>query len=239
MIIADNHLHTNFSDGTNSPDEMIRAALSLGIQQITFTDHVRANSTWVDRYIDEIHRLSEKYYGLIKVSVGVETKIIDFKGTLDCSDSLITNNLVEKVAAIHRIPSHNGSFIRRVEISDNPEMALKYYLQTIEGLKNNPYVNRLAHPFSLFDSFKITEKDIKRWRQIGDILERLTIPFELNVKYNNRIVPTLLWKKNVHKIVIGSDSHSTNDLRERYKKIFEANQLLNKFKCTDSSKVNG
>ncbi len=48
-MFADLHLHTNFSDGTYSPEELVAQAASHGFAAIALTDHdtvegcVRAN----------------------------------------------------------------------------------------------------------------------------------------------------------------------------------------------------
>ena len=39
MILEDFHLHTTFSDGKHTPEEMIRAALDMGMKRIGISDH--------------------------------------------------------------------------------------------------------------------------------------------------------------------------------------------------------
>ena len=78
MILQDMHLHTNYSDGKNSPEEMIRAAISLGISNICFTDHVRKDSLWVADYINELESLKSKFKDKIRIDIGVEAKVLDF-----------------------------------------------------------------------------------------------------------------------------------------------------------------
>ena len=39
MIFSDFHIHTTFSDGKNSPEEMVKSAIKLGIKNIGFSDH--------------------------------------------------------------------------------------------------------------------------------------------------------------------------------------------------------
>ncbi|MBR4769105.1 MAG: PHP domain-containing protein, partial [Lachnospiraceae bacterium] len=79
-IPATYHTHTTFSDGKDTPEEMILEALRLGMTEIGFSDH---SYTPFDRsycmkkerqteYIDEIRRLSEKYRGRIRVLLGIE-----------------------------------------------------------------------------------------------------------------------------------------------------------------------
>lgn len=39
MILIDLHIHTNYSDGTDSPDEIFKKAEKIGLKQIAITDH--------------------------------------------------------------------------------------------------------------------------------------------------------------------------------------------------------
>ena len=57
MIKEDFHLHSNFSDGENSLEEMTKKAIDLRYRKIAFTDHVRSETDWLGIYIKEIKRL--------------------------------------------------------------------------------------------------------------------------------------------------------------------------------------
>ena len=74
------HTHTIFSDGDDCPEEMIRAAIRLGMKKICFTDH---SYTFFDEsycmpkdkipsYREEIRRLKELYREQITVLLGIE-----------------------------------------------------------------------------------------------------------------------------------------------------------------------
>lgn len=82
-MISDYHVHTFFStDSEAVPEEHIAKAVSLGMQEICFTDHVdfdyppqNGQKVFVfdpDRYFSELSALREKYSGMIKVKIGVE-----------------------------------------------------------------------------------------------------------------------------------------------------------------------
>ena len=80
MISCDYHVHTAFCDGKNSPEEMVRAALALGMTRLGFSAHsdvpydaggcLNAEST--PAYRNEIMRLRELYRGQIQIFLGVE-----------------------------------------------------------------------------------------------------------------------------------------------------------------------
>lgn len=76
----DLHMHTTFSDGRNTPEEMLCAAMEKGIDVIGFSDHSYTffddsyciAKDRIDEYIAEAARLSDKYAGKIGVLCGIE-----------------------------------------------------------------------------------------------------------------------------------------------------------------------
>lgn len=91
MILSDFHVHTNFCDGKNTPEEMIAAALKLGVKKLGFSGHAHvsfdeANTmsiTGTERYKREIRDLAAKYKDKIKIFCGVEQ---DYYSDLPISD---------------------------------------------------------------------------------------------------------------------------------------------------------
>lgn len=78
--MKDLHVHTTFSDGKNTPEEMILAALDKGLETIGFSDH---SPTFFDKsycispqnmesYLNTILSLRERYRGRIEVLLGIE-----------------------------------------------------------------------------------------------------------------------------------------------------------------------
>ena len=87
--MRDLHTHTRYSDGKNTPEEMVRAALSLGLSEIGISDH---SYTFFDEsycvkkeeiaaYRAEIRALKEKYAGKISVLCGVEQDLFSAEPT--------------------------------------------------------------------------------------------------------------------------------------------------------------
>ncbi len=80
MILRDMHVHTVFSDGKDTPEEMVLAALSLGMETLGFSDHsfTRFDTSYcmpeaaIEDYKAEIFRLKEKYAGQIEILCGIE-----------------------------------------------------------------------------------------------------------------------------------------------------------------------
>lgn len=74
------HNHTTFSDGKNTPEEMVQAALRRGMAAIGISDHSDTpcdqsyclKAAQYDAYWQQLQELKEKYRGQIEVMVGME-----------------------------------------------------------------------------------------------------------------------------------------------------------------------
>ena len=73
MKLQDLHNHTTYSyDGVNSPEEIIKNAISKGIDVIGISDHQFSIGNKLSSYIEEINFLKEKYKNEINVLCGLE-----------------------------------------------------------------------------------------------------------------------------------------------------------------------
>lgn len=82
MIIADFHVHTNFSGDSSTPmKDMIGTAIKMGLKHICVTDHMdylypeqyNMNFTFqVDKYFRELEEMTTQYQDQIKIYKGIE-----------------------------------------------------------------------------------------------------------------------------------------------------------------------
>jgi len=84
MILQNLHTHTIFSDGKNTPEEMVLAALNQGCTSLGFSEHSTfpfGRDGWamengaLPRYMEEIRRLQEKYAGQMDIFLGMEMDV--------------------------------------------------------------------------------------------------------------------------------------------------------------------
>ena len=79
-IKKDLHVHTTYCDGKSTPEEIVLAAINLGLDALGFSGHSYTffDETWcmsregTNQYIDEIHSLKEKYSQDIEILCGTE-----------------------------------------------------------------------------------------------------------------------------------------------------------------------
>jgi DNA polymerase (family 10) len=104
-VLGDLHVHTNYSDGADSIEEMALAASSSGLQYIAVCDHSKAaqyaggiDEAELGKQIAEIERINRKVHPF-RVLKGIEVDILK-DGTLDLSDEIL-DQLDIVVASVH------------------------------------------------------------------------------------------------------------------------------------------
>ncbi len=133
-IRGDLHMHTRYSDGKNSIEEMAKAAKELGYEYIAITDHSQRltvakglDEKRALEEIEQIRQINEKIDG-ITILAGMEVDILE-DGSLDMSDEVLSRLDVVLVAVHYKFNLSKEQQTRRI-------------LKAFE----NPYVNILAHP---------------------------------------------------------------------------------------------
>jgi DNA polymerase (family 10) len=133
-IKGDLHVHTKWSDGTSSIEEIAKAAQKRGYQYVAICDHSKSlriarglDETRLLKQIDEIDRINEKLKGF-QILKGTEVDILT-DGKIDHPDKVL-GRLDFVVAAVH-----SG-------FKQEKEKMTKRIVRALE----NPFVHCLAHP---------------------------------------------------------------------------------------------
>lgn len=202
-IRGDLHIHSDFSDGTSTIDEMVIAAKKMGYEYIAITDH--SKSLKIARglsekrlksqleYIDNINEQMDDF----KVLTGIEVDIL-LDVSLDFSDEIL-KKLDVVIASIHTGFRQDKDLITK---------------RLITACKN-PYVDIIAHPTGrLLTRRPAYNVDIDRFLEAaaktGTILEINSSPQRLDL--NDFLVKKA---KNLGiKIAINTDAHSQDSLRD-------------------------
>lgn len=133
-VKGDLHVHSNWSDGSSSIEEVAKTAQKRGYQYVAISDHTKSlkithglDETRLTKQMEEIDRLNERMRGF-QILKGVEVDILS-DGTLDLSDQVL-EKLDIVIGAIH-----SG-------FKQDREKITKRILRAIE----NPLVHVIAHP---------------------------------------------------------------------------------------------
>ena len=142
VIISSNpHTHTTFSDGRNTPREMVEAALALGFRALGFTDHsVQDRDAQMflpapleEAYRREIASLAERYAGRIRLYASIELDSLYGKAERAAYDYLLLSThyarLGDRAALVDCRPRREALFALRDSAfgGDGVAMAEAFY----------------------------------------------------------------------------------------------------------------
>ncbi|MCX5749550.1 MAG: DNA polymerase/3'-5' exonuclease PolX [Candidatus Saganbacteria bacterium] len=200
-IKGDFHVHSNYSDGSDTIEEIAKAAKKLGYEFITISDHSKSTKIAggltekeLLKQMGEIDRLNRKIKG-IRILKGSEVDILP-DGSLDFDDEIL-KKLDVVVASVHsRFGMGEDEMTGRI----------------IKAMENK-FVTIIGHPtgrlLSRRDPYKL---DIDRLaaaaKKYGKALELNCYPDRLDLSDIN----CRLAKEKDVKIAIGTDSHSAVQL---------------------------
>ncbi len=173
-IRGDLHMHTTWSDGAQSLEEMVNRAREKQYEYICITDHSKflqvangLNETRLRKQREEINRLNEKFDD-IHIFAGVEMDILP-DGSLNFEDDFL-KEMDFVIGAIHS--AFNQS-----------EEKIMYRLYTA---LDNPYVSLIAHPTGRLigrrEGYRVNvEKLIERAKETNTALELNANPNRLDL----------------------------------------------------------
>lgn len=201
--IGDLHMHTIFSDGQNTMEEMAQKAFAIGHLYIAFTDHagilpVESLSTEekFDLYFAEIEKIQAKY-PQIRIFKGVETNILP-NGELDLEEEYLRKMQIVIGSIHHFLPLEDS--IKNT----------RRYLKALD----NPYLNILGHPTTRRSGTK--EALVLDYKEVFEKAKSKNVALELNVTPDRMDLPIELLKlakKIGNKIVMNTDSHNLSSLK--------------------------
>lgn len=198
-IRSDLHVHSNFSDGKNSIEEMVCGALIRNISIIAITDHSPSllykrysNDSYFLEQHNSIDQLRKKYGAHMTILKGIEADILP-NGDVDLSPAL-AKKMDIVVASLH------------VELDQPREEITCRLIRAIE----NPYVDIIGHPGGrLFPMADITDLD---WERIFRAAAYKQVALEINSHKSHPIFDDEKVRMAVAMgvpIALNSDSHST------------------------------
>ena len=235
MILSDLHVHSCFSDGDDTPEDIVLAAIEKNMDTIGFSDH---SYTFFDEsycmkkeniaaYKSEISRLKVKYKGKIKILCGIEQDFYSNEPT-DGYDYVIGSVHYLK-AGDDYFPVDEGSdyLINAANTYYGGDIykLCEVYFDTVSKIKNADIIGHFDLITKFNESAPIfdekNERFVAAYKKALDALLKLNIPFEINTGIVFRGLKSLPYPspnildyiiKNGGKTVLSSDAHSKDAL---------------------------
>ncbi len=187
------HVHTSYTDGKNTVEEMCEEAKALGTSFIAFTEHVRKELTYnFEEYFREVKECGKKLG--IEAIAGIEAKVLN-DGSLNASKKVL-----KKAEVIFGV------------IHDKVKSE-KEYFDKVKKLLDNDF-DVWGHPTLALkrSNIKLKKEEIER---LVSMLEGKDIVVEINLRHE---VPSAYFigrciRKDIP-LLLGLDAHSKEELRK-------------------------
>ncbi|TFG21325.1 MAG: PHP domain-containing protein [Promethearchaeota archaeon] len=210
MLKIDLHTHSNFSDGHDSLDEILKIAIEFDVEKLAITDHMSAFGHFlfsnvkpaksIERYLEEITRFRQKYGDNIEIYTGAEISSDFHSGKLtQQQEDRLQDNL-----------EYFSLFLIETYVIQEPILTalnLRKYL-TQQGFDATPVI--LAHPrysSMSFETFRLLLNNHIGFELNEDKLSAREASFFLN--HINSLTPQ---EKNKLTLSLGSDSHHKEEV---------------------------
>ena len=228
----DLHMHSTYSDGKNTPEEMIRAAIDLGLDCVGISDHSNTpgddcgmTPEGTSAYRAEMAELKKKYTGKIKVLCGLER---DYYSV----DSLDYDYVI---GSVHFVRFPDGSQVYVDWTADIQRNGVKTalggdwyafaeaYYERVSRVVEVTKCDIIGH-FDLLSKFceqdpmfdPVHPRYVNAWQKAADILLKTGKPFEINTGamsrgYRTSPYPSADIRKYIlsrgGKMILSSDAH--------------------------------
>jgi putative hydrolase len=150
---GDFHVHTSYTDGSNTVFELCEQAIRNSLSLICFSEHVRKelyydyNALLAD--IDKARQL----YPRLKILPGCEAKVLDRSGELDVSRDVLEKAEIV-IASFH----------------DFPHGRREDFLHAIHGALKHPRVDIWGHPQTFLRNLDLSDQELRGI--IGECIKR-------------------------------------------------------------------
>lgn len=234
----DFHVHTTFCDGKNTPEQVVLAAIAQKMTAIGFSAHVSTPYTMISCpsaanysiYLDEIHRLQDKYSHKIQIWCGIEQDYYSDcpADAFDYSIGSVHHVLYKgtPISIDHSLNALQESI--QTLFSGDIWPIIELYYEAVSQIIEKTNADLIGH-FDLITKFSETadlfDKSSPRYKQLwvaaADTLLKTGKPFEINTGAISRgyrtspypSMPILEYLTgNDAQFVLNSDSHSANTL---------------------------
>ncbi|MCX6236834.1 MAG: histidinol-phosphatase HisJ family protein [Bacteroidia bacterium] len=224
----DYHMHTNLSDGHNTHEEMILAALEKGFDEIGFSDHfnIKQPCKWAIG-ADEIIQLERKIFEMreefghrISILFGLEVDYFNDRED-DIRKSLQQFNFDYVIGSIHFLGDWNYDTDKSRYVEFSNDFLYEWYFRELQKAAKSGLFDIMGHP-DLIKKFRIWPETSQNqlFEETARIFAESGVAFEINTSGKDRPCGEFFPGNELLKalcnagvpVTLGSDSHNKEQI---------------------------
>ena len=233
-MLTSYHVHSTWSDGKKSLEEMAEAAVEAGLDELGFSDHYvlpedRKKLPWsmdpdkLSLYVEEVESLAEKFSDKIKIKLGLEVDYLR-ETAYEVKEIIKSFPFDYIIGSVHAV----GDFTIDYKAGHwenlsqkEKDRIIKDYWELIKELAESGLCDFMAHmdlvkKFNIYPSCDISDEISKAL----DAISKNNLAFEVNTsglyKPCKEIYPSMYiikecFSRNIP-VLINSDAHSPGEI---------------------------
>lgn len=243
MITSNFHTHTIYSDGKNTPEEMIQRAIEIGFTSLGFSEHaddcvddtITLKRKDYPSYFNMLDELKSNYSDKIKIYKGLELDAFSYDPVIELDYSIGSVHYLKKDDKFYCLDYSVDDLKHNIEVFGGEKSFLLAYFESMLSFAKRSNFNILGH-FDLYTKFNEIEPLINTnttWYKDTSInvieeIVNLGKTIEINTGaiargYRTTPYPQDFLIKRLAElkapIIASSDSHSVNTLNCYFDKL--------------------
>lgn len=235
----DYHMHTILSDGKNTHEEMVLAAIGKGFDEIGFSDHfcIKQPCKWavgsegIAQLAEKVAEIKEKYSKQINVLFGIE---VDYFNDMEeeIRSTLQKFRFDYIIGSLHFLDGWNYDTDKSRYAEFSNDYLYDWYFSELQKAARSGLFDYMGHP-DLIKKFEIwpASSPSALFEETALVFKKSGVAYELNTSGKDRpcaeFFPGVEFMKALFKagvpVTIGSDSHMKEQLGRHF---HEAESLL-------------
>jgi histidinol-phosphatase (PHP family) len=220
---TDYHIHTSFSDGKAAPEDYIPAAISAGISEIGFSEHLslfRENQDWVmnpenaPEYVNYIEKLKKNSDNIL-VKTGME---IDFFPGREKETEAFLNNLDldYRIGSVHYMGEKTVDLGPEFYEGKNIDVLFESYFENVMAAAGSGLFDVIGHcDLIRIYGYKPSYDPEPLYRKLARVMKKNNIAYELNTNGRNRPIADFypdhrflkVFREEMVPVCVNSDAH--------------------------------
>jgi histidinol-phosphatase (PHP family) len=234
---TDYHIHSTYSDGRSSPDDYIQDAISAGLFEIGFSEHLtlfRDPEDWnmnpvnISPYINHLQTLREKTKN-IKVKIGLEVDF--FKGKeKEIGDFINPLPLDYLIGSVHYLGEKTVDVGPEFYEGKNIDRLFETYFDSVCAAAASGLFDIIGHcDLIRIYGFKPSTDQESLYRKLAETMRIHNVAFELNTNGRNRPLADFYPDRRFLKIFleenvpvcVNSDAHIPSRVGQYFNEAYE------------------
>ena len=197
MILRSYHTHSTYCDGSNTVEEMVKAAISAGMHSLGFSGHgtFPHDLRYCTRpenfpmYVEAVIACKEKYAGQIEIYLGVEDDYYGLRPDFPCDYIIGATHYMKKDGVYYYVDYSQEVLQKAIDegFGGDPYAMTAYYFQVVAQFPQRINLDFVGH-FDLVTKFNeggrmFDEDNPRYWKPALETMEylaKLGYAFEIN-----------------------------------------------------------